>query len=152
MLVQGKQIIRKDIKNILLIQLGDIGDVVLSFPCMRALKENFPESNIAVAVREKAKELIEDCPWTSRVISIREEKRRLGREIIYQKIFFSHLRKFNFEEPVREEQSWHCCLVPVKGSGFTQWMENSGGIEFLLIWRISRGCRGSIWQSTISIF
>ena len=97
MLVKGKQIVRKDIKNILLIQLGDIGDVVLSFPCMRALKENFPESNIAVAVREKAKELIEDCPWTSRVISIREEKRRLGREIIYQKIFFSHLRKLNFD-------------------------------------------------------
>jgi heptosyltransferase-3 len=97
MLVKGKQIIRKDIKNILLIQLGDIGDVVLSFSCIRALKENFPESNIAVAVREKAKELIEDCPWTSRVISISEEKRRFGKEIIYQKIFFSHLRKLNFD-------------------------------------------------------
>jgi len=97
MLVKGKQIIRKDIKNILLIQLGDIGDVVLSFPCIRALKENFPESNITVAVREKAKELIEDCPWASYVISISKERRRLGEEIIYQKMFFSHLRKFNFD-------------------------------------------------------
>ena len=97
MLVKGKQIIRRDIKNILLIQLGDIGDVVLSFPCIRALKENFSESNVTVAVREKAKELIEDCPWATGVISINEDKRNLGKEIIYQKIFFSHLKKFNFD-------------------------------------------------------
>ena len=97
MLVKGKQIVRKDIKNILLIQLGDIGDVVLSFPCIRALKENFPKSNVIVAVREKAKELIEDCPWASGVISVNKEKRKLGLEIIYQKNFFSRLRKFNFD-------------------------------------------------------
>jgi heptosyltransferase-3 len=97
MLVKGKKLIRKDIKNIFLIQLGDIGDVVLSFPCIRALKENFPKANIIVAVREKARELIEDCPWATDVISIGKEKRRLGEEIIYQKRFFSHLRKFNFD-------------------------------------------------------
>lgn len=97
MLVKGNKLIRKDIKNILLIQLGDIGDVVLSFPCIRALKENFPKANVIVAVREKAKELIEDCPWATSVISINEEKRKLGKEIIYQKKFFSHLRELNFD-------------------------------------------------------
>ena len=86
-----------DIRNILLIQLGDIGDVVLSFPCVRALRENFPQADIVVAVREKAKELIEDCKWATGVISINKDKRRLIQEIAYQKNFFLCLRKFHFD-------------------------------------------------------
>ena len=59
MLVKGNNLRTRNIRNILLIQLGDIGDVVLSFPAIRALRENFPRSHLVVAVREKAKELIE---------------------------------------------------------------------------------------------
>jgi len=88
---------RKDISNILLIQLGDIGDVVLTLPCIRALRENFPKANIIVAVREKAGELIEDCPWSTGVISVNKEKRSLGKAIAYQKDFFLRLRKFHFD-------------------------------------------------------
>lgn len=97
MAVKGKTFVKKDIQNILLIQLGDIGDVVLSFPCVRALKENFPKADVIVAVREKAKELIEDCPWASGVISISKEKRRFWKEVFYQANFFSNVRKFNFD-------------------------------------------------------
>jgi ADP-heptose:LPS heptosyltransferase len=97
MLVKGNKVSRKDIKNVLLIQLGDIGDVVLSFPCIRALKENLPDANIIVAVREKAKELIEDCPWAAEVLAINEEKRGLVEEIIYQKNFFFKFKKINFD-------------------------------------------------------
>jgi len=97
MLVKGNKISRRNIRNILLIQLGDIGDVVLSFSCIRALKENFPDANIIVAVREKAKELIEDCPWAADVISINEEKRTWMEELKYQRKFFSRIRKFRFD-------------------------------------------------------
>ena len=37
MLVKGNNLQKKTIRNILLIQLGDIGDVVLSLPAIRAL-------------------------------------------------------------------------------------------------------------------
>lgn len=94
---KGTDLSREDIHNILLIQLGDIGDVVLTFPCIRALRENFPRANVIVAVREKARELIEDCPWASGVISINKEKRVLGRAIVYHKNFLLHLRKFHFD-------------------------------------------------------
>jgi len=97
MLVKGDHISKEYISNILLIQLGDIGDVVLSFPCIRALRENFPEANIIVAVREKAKELIEDCQWATDVIFIKEEKRTWVDELKYQKTFFSRLRGFRFD-------------------------------------------------------
>jgi len=97
MLVKGNNISRENIRNILLIQIGDIGDVVLSLPAIRALHENFPRANVVVAVREKARELIEDCKWATDVISINEEKRTWIEEIRYQKKFFSHLRKFRFD-------------------------------------------------------
>ncbi|MFH1241122.1 MAG: glycosyltransferase family 9 protein [Pseudomonadota bacterium] len=94
---KGIDLTKKDIHNILLIQLGDIGDVVLSFPCIRALRENFPKATIIVAVREKARELIEDCPWSTGVISVNKEKRSLGQEIEYQKNFLLGLRRFRFD-------------------------------------------------------
>lgn len=97
MLVKGNNITRENISNILLIQLGDIGDVVLSFPAIRALHETFPESNVIVGVREKAKELIEDCKWATDVISINEERRTWIEELKYQKRFFSRLRGFHFD-------------------------------------------------------
>ena len=95
--VKGNNLTIKDIRNILLIQLGDIGDVVLTFPSIRVLREHFPESNIIVAVRAKAKELIEECPWASGVITINQDKRRFFEEIAYQKKFFSDVRKFHFD-------------------------------------------------------
>jgi len=97
MLVKGKNPSLDGIKRILLIQLGDIGDVVLTFPSIKALHENFPQANLIIAVREKARELIEDCPWATGVISINKDKRRLAQEIAYQKDFFLRLRKYNFD-------------------------------------------------------
>ena len=97
MLVKGNKLVTRNIRNILLIQLGDIGDVVLTFPCLRALREHFPQARIIVAVREKAKELIEDCPWASGVIPINKNNRPLLQEIAYQRRFFSHVRTFHFD-------------------------------------------------------
>ncbi len=92
MITKGKSEISGDIRRILLVQLGDIGDVVLSFPCILALRERFPRADIFVAVREKAAELIEDCPWATEVIAI-----RAGKGTRYQKDFFCWLRKQHFD-------------------------------------------------------
>lgn len=97
MFLKKTNISQKDIRNILLIQLGDIGDVVLSLPCIRALRENFRQADVIVAVREKAKELIEDCSWATGVIAIDKNKRSFIQEIIYQKKFFLILRKYDFD-------------------------------------------------------
>ena len=85
------------IHKILLIQLGDIGDVVLTFPCIRALRENFPGARIAVAVREKARELIDDCVWADNTISIDQKKRDVIKQFLHQGRFFRKLRSFQFD-------------------------------------------------------
>jgi heptosyltransferase-3 len=97
MLIKGNNILPKEIRNILLIQLGDIGDVVLTTPTTRALRNNFPASNLVVVTRERSKELLEDSPWVSRVVPLKQKNRKLGQEIAYQKSFFSQLRKNNFD-------------------------------------------------------
>ena len=95
--INGNNVMQQDIRNILLIQLGDIGDVVLSLPCVRALRENFQQANVIVVVREKAKELIEDCPWATGVVSVNKDKRSFIQEIDYQKNFFLKLRRYHFD-------------------------------------------------------
>jgi ADP-heptose:LPS heptosyltransferase len=86
-----------DIKNILEIQLGDIGDVVLTFPVIKALRDRFPHAKIMSAVRQKAGDLLEDCPWIDGVIAIDQQKRSVNKEIAYQWQFFSDLRRHRFD-------------------------------------------------------
>ncbi|MFW6147363.1 MAG: glycosyltransferase family 9 protein [Thermodesulfobacteriota bacterium] len=97
MVIKGKKIETNGIRNILLIQLGDIGDVVLTLPSVRALREHFPRAAIIIAVRKKAQQLVEDCPWVSGVISVDTDKRSLTQEIAHQINFFSGLRKYHFD-------------------------------------------------------
>jgi len=85
------------IHRILLIQLGDIGDVVLSFPCIQALRENFPAARIVVAVREKAGGLLEECPWISESISVGHPPKGILAWFNYQFEFFSRLRRHRFD-------------------------------------------------------
>ncbi len=56
MLVKGKRFSLDGIKRILLIQLGDIGDVVLTTPTIKALKENHPSGEIFVLLRRFARD------------------------------------------------------------------------------------------------
>jgi lipopolysaccharide heptosyltransferase II len=97
MRVKGNGLAAKDVHNILLIQLGDIGDVVLSLPCIRTLRERFPDAGITVAVREKARELIEECGWATGVISVSKNRRGLVAEMAYQKDFLLKLLRPRFD-------------------------------------------------------
>jgi lipopolysaccharide heptosyltransferase II len=83
--------------NILLVQLGDIGDVVLSIPAFRAVRECFPQAKVIVAVREKARDLFPHIPWVDDVLAVNQEYRPLLSEICHQRAFFSLIRSFHFD-------------------------------------------------------
>jgi|TARA_B100001971_G_scaffold191956_1_gene195837 predicted lipopolysaccharide heptosyltransferase III len=57
-----KRFNKAKIKNILIIRIDEIGDVVLTTPVLRALKEEFPNSKIDVLVKEGTKELLKHNP------------------------------------------------------------------------------------------
>ncbi|MFH1630495.1 MAG: glycosyltransferase family 9 protein [Pseudomonadota bacterium] len=96
MLVKGGTSLPREKGGILLIQLGDIGDVVLTMPTVRVLRQHFPENELIVCVREHAKELAEESPWVDGVISVNKGKRKILHEIAYQKDFINALRKPHF--------------------------------------------------------
>jgi heptosyltransferase-3 len=90
--VIGKARIVGTPRSILLIQLGDIGDVVLTLPCIRALRETYPQARIIVAAWDKAAELLEDCPWLDQVIAATKRPRSFFGELRFQIDFFRNLR------------------------------------------------------------
>ena len=83
--------------SILIIQLGDIGDVVLSIPAFRTVRENFPKAKVTVAVRAKAHELITQIPWVDGGIAVNEDRRSPLGELRHQREFFSLVRRHRFD-------------------------------------------------------
>lgn len=96
-ITKGNLQINGPIDRILLIQLGDIGDVVLSIPTIRSLKVNFPSAHLTVAARDKASDLIRLCPWCNDVIAIRKEKLPPMDWAVQQYRFFQSLRSKRFD-------------------------------------------------------
>lgn len=89
LIVKGGSLKASLAHRILIIQLGDIGDVVLSTPTLAALRKRFPKSKITMAVRQKAKTLMEDCPLIDTVMvadkrfgTLREWMLLTGRQMI----------------------------------------------------------------------
>ena len=52
----------KEIKKILVISLSNIGDVILTFPVIDILREDFPESSISIVIGPKAESLLKGNP------------------------------------------------------------------------------------------
>ncbi len=55
-------------KKILVIRTDRLGDVVLTTPVLKALRDNYPQSHIAIMVSPHTKELVEDNPCIDEVI------------------------------------------------------------------------------------
>ena len=95
--IKGGGIDHHNIKKILLIQFGDLGDVIVTFPCLRALKENFPEAGIVLAVHEKAKDLVQGCRWCDDVLAVETRTdgfiERLGRNLNFAR----RIRRLKFD-------------------------------------------------------
>jgi len=85
MLVKGNPTLAEKKGGILLIQLGDIGDVVLTMPTLRALRQHFPDRELMVCVREQAEELVADSPWTDETLLVKKGEMDIRSWIAYQK-------------------------------------------------------------------
>ncbi|MBI3315962.1 MAG: lipopolysaccharide heptosyltransferase II [Candidatus Omnitrophica bacterium] len=64
-------------KKILVIKLSAMGDVILSIPSLRALRQKFPDAWISVLVGRKSRKVIRNCPYVSDVIVYEEPSDKL---------------------------------------------------------------------------
>ncbi len=64
--------------NILVLQLGDIGDVVLTSPSLRAIKEAYPDARVTVLVRKSYGSLLEADPHVSGIVEVSKGRGKLA--------------------------------------------------------------------------
>jgi heptosyltransferase-3 len=82
-----------EFRNILIIQLGDIGDVVLTAPTIRAVKEAHPNARVSIIVREPFGDLLRADPNLSEVIGLAKSGGSLFRKLGDEARFVLRLRR-----------------------------------------------------------
>ena len=97
MFVKGKPIDFAKVRKVLLIQLGDIGDVVWTEPTIRAFRETFPSLEVFVLARGGFGELLESHPDVRRVFNVAGAKGGLLAEIPVQSALVGALRRERFD-------------------------------------------------------
>jgi len=97
MLVKGNDIPGENIRNILLIQLGDIGDVVWTTPTFRAVKETYPRANVSVLLREGFGSLLDADPSVHKIFEVKRYKENLIKKTKKQIQFLRTLRQERFD-------------------------------------------------------
>jgi lipopolysaccharide heptosyltransferase III len=81
--VSTTNILKNPPRNVLLIQLGEIGDVVLATPTFRAVKETFPGVRLSALVRKPCASLLDTDPNLDEIIEVTKSDRKIsevGRE------------------------------------------------------------------------
>jgi len=97
MLVKGNTLKSKDIHNILLIQLGDIGDVVWATPTFRAVKETHPKANVSVLLRQPIGSMLEANPHIYRIFEVKRYKGNFLKKVKGQYRLLRALHRERFE-------------------------------------------------------
>ncbi len=85
-----------DVRKILIVQLGDIGDVVWTIPTLWAVKGAYPDARVSVLVREGFGALIEEEPSLHKVFEVRRYEGNFLRQGREQIRFLKALRRERF--------------------------------------------------------
>jgi len=89
--------LHETIRNILIIQLGDIGDVVWATPALWAMKNGYPGAKVSVLVREDFGQLLEKDPSLYKVFEVRRYHGSLFKRVLEQIGFIKELRRERFD-------------------------------------------------------
>lgn len=100
LMLEGKQerFRREYYRRILVVRTDRIGDVVLSTPVIKVLREHFPSSFIAMMVSPYTREIVEGNPYLDQVIVFDKDGAHRG---LWSMLKFSHdLARFSFDVAV----------------------------------------------------
>jgi len=82
-------------KKILIVRTDKIGDLVLSTPVIKVVRDAYPHSHIAAVVRPYAHEIIKGNPYLDEIITY--EKAKKGSGVLWDLKFIMGLRKKKFD-------------------------------------------------------
>lgn len=95
--IRRQHTLPENIKNILIIQLGDIGDVVLTTPTLWAVKEAYPEARLSILLREGNGSLLEADPSIYKTYEVKKYTGSFLVKAIRQIGFIRELRQEHFD-------------------------------------------------------
>lgn len=64
-----------NVKKILIIKTGALGDIVLASPSFNAIHQYFPEATLSLLTRDKYLEIVEDCPGLKEIYTLKNNLR-----------------------------------------------------------------------------
>ncbi len=99
-----------DFKRILIIRLDRIGDVLLSTPVFRSLREAFPKSHIAVMVRPYTRDIVGGNPYINEVILY--DKDKTDKDWVSTLRFITGIRKKRFDLAIVLHPSNRSNVIP----------------------------------------
>jgi lipopolysaccharide heptosyltransferase II len=107
----GKKLISEHRKRILILQLGGIGDVVMSTPALKAIREKYRTSHIGLLVALRSASLVEGCPYIDELLTFDAhyagfiEAFTLG-NLLREKRVIEMLRSKNFDLIINLKRIW----------------------------------------------
>lgn len=117
----------QEYKNILLIRLDEIGDVVLMTPLLREMRSNYPEADITLIVKPQVYNLVELCPYVNKVMTFNRHEGRFS-------FILNIIKAFRYAKVFLWKEKYDLVIVPrwdtdYYGASFLAFF--SGGIERL---------------------
>lgn len=88
---------REEIKRILIIKLGAVGDVIHTLPVLETLRGRFPEAHIGWAVEEASAPILEGSPALNELIRLERKTLRGAGGLAYFKRWLQSLRERQFD-------------------------------------------------------
>ncbi|MFQ6672478.1 MAG: glycosyltransferase family 9 protein, partial [Candidatus Tectimicrobiota bacterium] len=87
------------IRRILVIKLKKIGDVVLTVPALRAVRETYPEAHLAVLVNSGTETMLEGLAWIDEILVFdrRSKQGPWWRRAAHQLAFAQSIRRRRFD-------------------------------------------------------
>lgn len=82
-------------KNILVVNVNWVGDVIFSTPVFKALKKTYPQARVCCLAVPRVREIIESCPYIDDVIIYDEEGEHRGLFKKLQLVLQLRQKKFN---------------------------------------------------------
>ena len=109
-----------EIKRILIIKWGALGDIVMSTPAIRVLRENFPRAEITILSNELMKEVLPEGFLYDRIIAIKTKGNKVDEPLTKQIQLIREMRKNKFDLAINLRWTSERCAMIAYFSGAKQ--------------------------------
>ncbi|MBI3313399.1 MAG: glycosyltransferase, partial [Candidatus Omnitrophica bacterium] len=116
-------------KNILVIKLGAMGDLILAVPSFRMIRRRFPDARISLLVDKKIASLVSRCPYLDEIIPV--DRKKISRLSFLAKLS-KRLRGETYDLSVDLQNSKWTHLIAFLAGIPQRFGFSRGGLGFLL--------------------